>query len=447
MSLIWYALVAGLGGLLAGMALQYLIGRGTRYRLEREIALKESRIQTEQAREEERAAAQQRAEDTLSATFGKLAHESLEKNSETFLRLAKQNLGGQQELAREELSKREQAVQHLVKPIQDALDKTHRQIVEIEKTRHEAFGGITTQLAAINVSQETLRAETNKLVNALSNPQVRGQWGEITLRRLAELAGMVEHCDFSEQVHVATDEGAIRPDMVIHMPDRGELVVDVKTPLDAYLQAVDASDEVTRKAALQRHARNVLERVRELSAKSYWSQFEHSPEFVILFIPGDQFLTAALNEKPDLLEEALRQKVMLITPTSLVALLKVIAYGWLQLALSDNAEQIRGLAEDLHDRLASFTGHLARVGKQLDASVAAYNQAVGSLEGRVLPGARKFSELGVRPRKALDSPTAVEASARPIKSLTGGEPVVLDDGSTAEAEADEPAPDPPASRH
>ena len=447
MSLIWYALIAGLGGLLAGMALQYLIGRGTRYRLEREIALKESRIQTEQAREEERAAAQQRAEDALSATFGKLAHESLEKNSETFLRLAKENLGGQQELAREELSKREQAVQNLVKPIHDALDKTHRQIVEIEKTRHQAFGGITTQLAAINVSQETLRAETNKLVNALSNPQVRGQWGEITLRRLAELAGMVEHCDFSEQVHVATDEGAIRPDMVIHMPDRGELVVDVKTPLDAYLQAVDASDEATRKAALKRHARNVLERVRELSAKSYWSQFERSPEFVILFIPGDQFLTAALNEKPDLLEEALRQKVMLITPTSLVALLKVIAYGWLQLSLADNAEQIRGLAEDLHDRLVSFTGHLAKVGKQLDASVAAYNQAVGSLEGRVLPGARKFSELGVRPRKALDSPTVVEASARPIKSLTGGEPVVLDDGSTAEAEADEPAPDPPASRH
>jgi DNA recombination protein RmuC len=184
-----------------------------------------------------------------------------------------------------------------------------------------------------------------------------------------------------------------------------------------------------------------------LSAKSYWSQFEHSPEFVILFIPGDQFLTAALNEKPDLLEEALRQKVMLITPTSLVALLKVIAYGWLQLSLSDNAEQIRGLAEDLHDRLASFTGHLARVGKQLDASVTAYNQAVGSLEGRVLPGARKFSELGVRTRKALHSPTTVEASARPIKSLTGGEPVVLDDGSTAEAEADEPVPDPPASRH
>ena len=447
MSLIWYALIAGLGGLLAGMALQYLIGRGTRYRLEREIALKESRIQTEQAREEERAAAQQRAEDALSATFGKLAHESLEKNSETFLRLAKENLGGQQELAREELSKREQAVQNLVKPIHDALDKTHRQIVEIEKTRNQAFGGITTQLAAINVSQETLRAETNKLVNALSNPQVRGQWGEITLRRLAELAGMVEHCDFSEQVHVATDEGAIRPDMVIHMPDRGELVVDVKTPLDAYLQAVDASDEATRKAALKRHARNVLERVRELSAKSYWSQFERSPEFVILFIPGDQFLTAALNEKPDLLEEALRQKVMLITPTSLVALLKVIAYGWLQLSLADNAEQIRGLAEDLHDRLVSFTGHLAKVGKQLDASVAAYNQAVGSLEGRVLPGARKFSELGVRPRKALDSPTVVEASARPIKSLTGGEPVVLDDGSTAEAEADEPAPDPPASRH
>lgn len=248
---------------------------------------------------------------------------------------------------------------------------------------------------------------------------------------------MVEHCDFIEQVHKATDEGAIRPDMIIRLPDRGEIVVDVKTPLDAYLQAVEAPDDESRKAALQRHARNVAERIRELASKAYWSQFDASPEFTILFIPGDQFLAAALNENPNLLEEALRQKIILATPTSLVALLKAIAYGWRQLALAENAEEIRRLAHDLYGRLATFTGHLARLGKQLEGSVKSYNSAVGSLERSVLPGARKFVELGVLTKKPIEQLDEVSSTTRTIEDLS--------DTDTLTGPDTEPKLDPPQS--
>ncbi len=211
---------------------------------------------------------------------------------------------------------------------------------------------------------------------------------------------------------MAGEDGAIRPDMIVRLPDRGELIVDVKTPLDAYIEAMEAQTDEARNAALTRHARNVAERVRELSSKSYWSQFEQSPEFVILFIPGDQFLSAALAENPALLDDALRQKVVLATPTSLVALLKAVAYGWQQLALTENAEEIRGLAEELYDRLATFSGHLGKLGRQLDSSVNAFNQAVGSMERMVLPGARKFVELGIREKKALETPSQIERAPR-----------------------------------
>jgi DNA recombination protein RmuC len=234
----------------------------------------------------------------------------------------------------------------------------------------------------------------------------------MTLRRLAELAGMVEHCDFSEQVHVRTAEGALRPDMIVHMPDGRDLVVDVKTPLDAYLEAVDATTDEQRNAALRRHSQAVAERVRQLGAKSYWNQFETSPDFVILFIPGDQFLSAALAEQPSLLEDAIRQDVIIATPSSFVALLKTVAYGWRQTALAQNAETIRTLAEDLYKRLAVFTGHLSRLGRNLGLSVDAFNSAVGSLERQVLPGARKFTELGVRPEREIESIEPIDKLAR-----------------------------------
>jgi DNA recombination protein RmuC len=264
----------------------------------------------------------------------------------------------------------------------------------------------------MTADQQALQAETRNLVNALRRPQVRGQWGELTLRRVAELAGMVEHCDFIEQATIGAGENSIRPDMIVRLPDRGELVVDVKTPLDAYLEAMEATTEADRRSAIQRHARNVADRVRELAAKAYWAQFPASPEFVILFIPGDQFLSAALGENPGLLEEALRNKVVLATPSSLVALLKAIAYGWRQLSLERNAEEIRRLGQELYERLTPFMAHLGRLGRQLESGVRAYNDAVGSLERKVLPGARRLTELGIRGRQELEAPAEIETAPR-----------------------------------
>ena len=413
----WLLAVAALAGLVAGALLVALITAPARRRQAETIRGLESRVRTETALAEERALALAQAEERLAASFGRLANDTLAQHSETFLRLARESLGKHHERAKAELGERERSVEQMVKPIREALERTHEQISAIEKARHESFGNIRAQLEAMTASQDTLRSETQRLVKALRRPEVRGQWGEMTLRRLIELAGMVEHCDFNEQAHTNTADGAIRPDLIIHLPERGTLVVDVKTPLDAYLEAVEADDDVTRKTALQRHARKVAERVRELSAKAYWAQFERSPEFVILFIPGDQFLSAALNEAPNLLEDAMRQRVILATPTSLVALLKAVAYGWRQLSLTDNAEEIRQLAVDLYGRLTTFTGHVVRLGKQLEGGVTAYNQAVGSLERMVLPGARKFTELGIHPKTEIAALSVVETTVRaPEKS-------------------------------
>jgi len=416
--LLWvFGASAGLG-ILVGALGWGLWSRRARIRLAAELTAVRGELKSQQALAEERQLTMQHAEQRLAGTFAELANKSLAHNSDSFLKLARQSLGTHQERARSDLTEKQQAITQLIKPIQEALDKTHKQIGEIEKQRHEAFGGIKAQLEAMAVGQDALQSETRNLVTALRRPEVRGQWGELTLRRVAELAGMVEHCDFIEQVHVATEGGAVRPDMIVRMPDRGTIVVDAKTPLDAYLTAVEAEDEQTRKVALQRHARKVAERVRELASKSYWSQFDASPEFVILFIPGDQFVTAALSENPNLYEDALREKVLIATPTSLVGMLKTIAYGWRQLALNENAEIIRQLAQDMHARLGTFTGHLARLGKQLEASVKAYNSAVGSMERKVLPGARKFVELGVHAKTDIDTPTIIETSARDIADLS-----------------------------
>jgi DNA recombination protein RmuC len=411
-------LAMSLGALLGALGL-HLWRRGNELRLNSEISVLRAQLKSQETLAAERSQTLIQAEERLAASFAELANKSLSRNSESFLRLAKESLGKHEERAKADLTERQRSVEELVKPIQEALNKTHKQIGDIEKSRHEAYGGIKAQLENMAISQEALQTHTRNLVTALRRPEVRGQWGELTLRRIAELAGMVEHCDFSQQVHTETDTGAIRPDMVIHLPDRGEVVVDVKTPLDAYLAAIEAPDEQARKAALQRHARNVGDRIRELAGKAYWSQFESSPEFVILFIPGDQFLSAALAEKPELLEDAMRQKVIIATPTSLVALLKAIAYGWRQLALAENAEEIRRLAQDLHGRLTSFTAHMARLGKQLEGSVKAYNSAVGSLERKVLPGARKFTELGVRGKKSLDQLTEIDSMTREVEDLSG----------------------------
>lgn len=399
-------------GLLLGGLIIWLIYRQRQKTLLNQIEQIESNLKNQETLQHERDAAFELANAKLTRAFSDLANQSLQANSENFLRLAEQNLGTHQEKAKSELSEREKAVEALVKPIRDSLDASQKQISELEKSRSQAYGGIKNQLESMQLSQKSLATETRNLVNALRRPEVRGRWGEITLRRLVELAGMVEHCDFAEQVHTVGDGQIIRPDMVVRMPDHRELVVDVKTPLDAYLEAAEAGDDAQRKLGLERHARNVRAHIRMLASKAYWEQFDESPEFVILFIPGDQFLSAALNEQPDLIEYALSKQIILATPTSLVALLKAVAYGWRQLALADNAKEIRVLAEDLYGRLATFVTHMNRVGRQLGSSVENYNRAVGSLERSVLPGARKFVELGVHANKEIEKPEILEPVPR-----------------------------------
>jgi DNA recombination protein RmuC len=292
-----------------------------------------------------------------------------------------------------------------------ALERTEAQVQAFERERREAFASLRTQIEALSGGQAQLQRETRNLVTALRRPEVRGRWGELTLRRLVELAGLTEHCDFSEQPRVTSEEGVLRPDLVVHMPDARDLVIDAKTPLDAYLAALEAGSDEERAQALRRHAQQVESRVRDLAAKSYWSQFERSPEFAVLFLPGDQFLSAALAERPELLESALGQGVIITTPSTLIALLKTVAYGWRQSEVAHNAAIIRDLGQELYRRLASFDGHLARMGQRLASAVEAYNAAVGSLERHVLPQARRFTELGV----TADPPLA---PLEPVTQLT-----------------------------
>ena len=409
----WMIAIACLvtGGVIGALAM-LLRTRRRSEALHLELAVLRAQVKSEEQLERERQATTDRAIERMQSAFDTVAGASLRSNSELFLKLAREHLGQHQQSAVAALTQREKAIEALLSPIRETLSKTEQQILRIEKERAESFGSLRTSLEAVTLGQQALQRETRTLVNALRRPEVRGQWGEMTLRRLAELAGMVEHCDFSEQVHVRTAEGALRPDMIVHMPDGRDLVVDVKTPLDAYLEAVDAPTDEQRGVALRRHAQALTERVRQLGSKNYWSQFENSPDFVILFVPGDQFLSAALSETPNLLEDAIRQNVIITTPSSFVALLKTVAYGWRQTALAQNAETIRTLAEDLYKRLAVFTGHLSRLGRNLGLSVDAFNSAVGSFERQVLPGARKFTELGVRPEKEIDLVEPIDKLAR-----------------------------------
>jgi DNA recombination protein RmuC len=402
--------------LLAGFALGWLVAAFRAQRNEKHLSVDlevaRAQLQTQQALEEERGLTIERAQERLKSAFDTLASASLRSNSELFLKLARENLGQQQLQALHNLKEREQAIEALLAPIREALKRTETQISTIEKDRHEAFGAIRQHLESVNLSQSALQRETRNLVNALRKPEVRGQWGELSLRRLVELAGMTAHCDFTEQVHTPTEDGALRPDLIVHMVDDRDLVVDVKTPLTAYLEAVEAQSDEARAAALKRHGQLVAERVRALSSKAYWAQFARSPDFVILFLPGDQFLAAAMNENPALHDEAIRQGVIVATPTSFIAMLKAIAYGWRQFALAQNAATIRDLGQELYKRLSVFGNHLAKIGIALDRGVEAYNNAVGSLERQVLPAARRFSELGLTTDRALEELERVDRLAR-----------------------------------
>ena len=352
----------------------------------------------------------------LTEKFESLSAQVLKQNSEDFLKLAKENLTQYQQQAKNELDKKEHAFGEIIKPIQDTIEKTRTQLQDMEKERKEAHGSLSKHLESMATSQSVLNAETRNLVQAFRRPEVRGRWGEMTLKRLAELAGLVEHCDFSEQTTVQDEEGArLRPDMIVRLPAGREIIVDSKTPLDAYLDAVEASTDAEKEIALQRHLKHVKQRVKELASKAYWHQFTQSPDFVVLFIPGDQFLNAALDLDRSLIEDALQNKVIIATPTSFVALLRAVAFGWRQETLAENAEQIKKLGEEMYSRMATFTESLSKVGKSLDQSVGHYNKAVASLTTRVMPNARKFKELGIETKKELIAPEPLEKVSRAIE--------------------------------
>lgn len=350
------------------------------------------------------------AERKLSDAFKALAAEALRANNQMFLDLARENFARLHQEAKGDLESRQQAIDELVRPLKEALGRVDAAIREMEQTRAAAFGSLSEQVRALAEAQQLLRAETANLVQALRTPAVRGRWGEIQLRRAAELAGMLEHCDFEEQVQTSADAGRLRPDMIVRLPNGRQVVVDAKVPLKAYLEALEATTEADRTAKLKEHAAQLRAHLDRLAAKAYWNQFEPTPEFVVAFVSGEAFFSAALQHDPELLDYGAARRVLLATPTTLIALLLSVAHGWREQRLARNAEEIRNLGRTLHDRLRIFSEHLLRLGRNLEQAVSAFNDAAASLESRVLVSARRFRELGAA---AGELPSVESIDVRP----------------------------------
>lgn len=348
----------------------------------------------------------------MAETFQALADTALRSSQHSFLESARSTLETVRVEMTGDLTQRQTAVETVVKPLADSLAKLEAQIHELEAARRHAFGGLEQQIETMAQREVELQKETASLVTALRAPQVRGRWGEITLRRVAELAGMAERCDFCEQETQETETGRIRPDMIVRLPGERTIVVDAKAPLTAYLDAVAAGSDADRRTALLRHSQQVAKHVDQLSSKSYWAQFQPAPEFVVLFLPGDPFFSAALEHKSTLVEDAARQKVLVATPTTLIAILKGVAYGWRQEKLAENAEQIRQLAAELFDRIVTLQTHFNEIGRSLAKSVDAFNRCVGSLESRVYPSLRRIRELGATTAEEPPAPERVDVVPR-----------------------------------
>jgi DNA recombination protein RmuC len=416
-------LLAALAGLGVGMlALFWQRGRwlAEAAKLREQAAGLGAQLELERRGGEERRLAMATAERHLADAFNALSAQALARNNQTFLDLATQKLALFQETAKGDLAARQQAVQSLVQPLSEELARLAGQTQALEKARAESHGQLSEQIRNLFGAQQELRQETGRLVTALRRPEVRGRWGEVQLKRVVEMAGMLEHCDFFVQ---ETSGDGRRPDMLVRLPGGKTVVLDSKAPLAAYLEAVEAEHEDARGRALARFVQHVRTHIQQLAGKSYWDQFESSPEFVVMFLPGEAFFSAALQQDPDLIEYASAQKVILATPTTLLALLKAVYFGWRQEALADNARQVGELGALLYERLAKLGEHWNSVGKNLGQAVKAYNDATGSLETRVLVTARKFEELRVvAAGKVLPAGFVVDQATRAVQASELVEP-------------------------
>ena len=401
--------LVALAGLLIGAGIVYIWLQHQLSEKRQQLAALEVRHVSDQKNAEEKLALLEQARDQLKESFQALSSEALSKNNESFLNLAKTTLEKYQEGAKGDLDKRQEAINKTVEPVGIALKTFNERVEKIEERRTQTDASLKQQLQQLAESQVQLSKTTGSLVQALRAPQVRGQWGEMQLRRTVEMAGMINYCDFEEQASVETSDGQRqRPDMIIRLPNERVVVVDSKVPLAAYLDALQSEDPDHQKERMVAHARHIRDHIKALSAKSYWTQFENTPEFVVLFIPNETIFSAALEQDPQLIEQGVLNKVILATPTTLIALLKAIAYGWQQEAIAREAKEIAALGKELYERVSVVTGHFTKLGKSLDQSVGCYNKAVSSLESRLLVTAKKFDALDSASPDALPEPSLIE---------------------------------------